>query len=79
MNSYLKWSLVGLTVLMALGVLLLVLRSNEDSWIKDSSGNWVKHGNPAIQDFDSCAQKYPVLLTYPEQCSIPNGPTFSKP
>ena len=75
-----NWQKIALTVaivIVALGLLVL-MRGNEDTWIKDSTGNWIKHGNPAIQDFNSCAAKYPVLLTYPEQCSLPNGPTFTK-
>ena len=26
---------------------ILVLRGNEDNWIKDSRGVWIKHGNPS--------------------------------
>lgn len=66
-------------VLLVIGIVVfIVARSNEDTWIKDSDGNWVKHGNPVIYDFDSCAKKYPVMEIYPEQCTIPNGPTFTK-
>lgn len=28
-------------------IVLLILRGNEDDWIKDSRGVWVKHGNPS--------------------------------
>lgn len=59
-------------------LLIIILRGGEDTWIKDGSGAWVKHGNPAIQDFESCAKKYPIMETYPERCAIPNGPTFTK-
>lgn len=65
-------------VLILLGVIILLLRGNEDGWIQDSEGKWVMHGNPAIYDFDSCAKKYPVRETYPEQCVMPDGPTFTK-
>jgi len=66
-------------VLLVIGItVLIVARVNEDTWIKDGSGNWVMHGNPAIQDFESCARKYPIMETYPERCQIPNGPTFVK-
>lgn len=34
-------------VIVLLGIVLLVLRGNEDSWIQDDRGIWVKHGNPA--------------------------------
>jgi hypothetical protein len=66
-------------VLLVIGIVVFVIaRSNEDTWVKDSDGNWVKHGNPAIYDFDSCSKKYPVMESYPERCAIPNGPTFTK-
>ena len=65
-------------VLIVVGVLLLLLRGDEDRWAQDSEGNWQKHGNPAIQDFEACAKKYPVMESYPEQCAIPNGPSFTK-
>lgn len=66
-------------VLIVLGIIFLVLlRGDEDIWTKDSAGNWVMHGNPAIQSFEDCARKYPVMETYPEQCRVPNGPSFTK-
>lgn len=58
--------------------IFMFLRGNEDTWIKDNSGNWVMHGSPAIRDFESCAKKYPVIETYPEQCRIPDGPSFTR-
>lgn len=69
------WIILAIIVIIGL---LIFLRGNEDTWIKDGSGNWVMHGNPAIQDFDSCAKKYPVRETYPEQCQVPSGPTFTR-
>lgn len=27
---------------------MILLRGDEDTWIKDGSGNWVKHGNPSM-------------------------------
>lgn len=65
-------------VLIIVGVAILLLRGDEDGWVKDSSGNWVMHGNPEIKDFESCAKKYPVMESYPEQCAIPGGPSFTK-
>jgi len=51
-------------VIVALIMVFLILRGNEDSWIKDSRGVWVKHGNPSQtpdyvaeqQQHISCAQ-----------------------
>lgn len=66
-------------VLLVIGIIVFVAaRSNEDTWIKDSDGNWVMHGSPTVHDFESCAQKYPVMEIYPERCAIPEGPTFTK-
>jgi len=73
-----KWIIILAGVIIIFGAVLVFVRGDEDTWIKDDSGNWVKHGNPAIADFDSCAKKYPVMETYPEQCRIPDGPTFTK-
>jgi len=66
-------------VLLVVGVIVLILvRGDEDTWVKDADGKWVEHGHPAIHDFETCAAKYPVRETYPEQCAMPNGPTFTK-
>ena len=34
-------------VFLILTVVFFVLRGNEDNWIKDSRGIWIKHGNPS--------------------------------
>lgn len=66
-------------ILLVIGiVVLIILRGDEDTWVRDANGNWVKHGSPAIYDFESCAKKYPVRETYPEQCAMPDGPTFTR-
>lgn len=38
--------------------------------------NTVKLGN--IDSFASCAEKYPVIQTYPERCRTPDGRVFTK-
>jgi Na+-transporting NADH:ubiquinone oxidoreductase subunit NqrF len=35
-------------VIIALIISAVLLRGNEDNWIKDSKGEWIKHGNPAV-------------------------------
>jgi hypothetical protein len=35
-----------LIILIILAVVFILLRGNEDNWIKDSRGVWIKHGNP---------------------------------
>lgn len=34
-------------LLIIIGIIFLLLRGNEDNWIKDSKGVWIKHGNPS--------------------------------
>ena len=65
-------------ILIFAGILFLLFRGQEDTWVKDRNGNWIMHGNPEVKDFDSCANKYPVMESYPERCAIPNGPSFTK-
>lgn len=74
-----KKLVIVFALLLVIGIVVLVMaRGDEDTWVQDSNGTWVKHGNPAIQDFETCAAKYPVRETYPEQCAMPDGPTFTK-
>jgi hypothetical protein len=78
------WLLTIVVIMVALtGMVLLLLRGDEDTWIKDDSGNWVKHGSPTssapVTSFDECAKLYPVVETYPEQCKTPDGKSFTKP
>jgi hypothetical protein len=40
-------SVVIVLMLVLIAGLLIFLRGNEDSWIKDGRGVWIKHGNPA--------------------------------
>jgi hypothetical protein len=39
--------LIIVFLLVFLGVILLFLRGDEDTWIKDSRGVWIKHGVPS--------------------------------
>lgn len=39
--------LICFVLIVILGLNFIVWRMDEDSWIKDSKGVWVKHGNPA--------------------------------
>lgn len=74
-----KKTIIIAGVILLVGITLLVfVRGDEDTWIKDANGQWVMHGNPEVKDFESCAQKYMVMESYPERCAIPNGPTFTK-
>jgi hypothetical protein len=55
--------IIGIILLVL--VLLLILRSPEDSWIKDERGCWIKHGNPSStpsyvleqQNTTNCSEK----------------------
>ena len=57
--------IIILAVLIVIGFTLrFIIGGDEDSWIKDSKGEWIKHGNPASipaevreqQDAVTCAQ-----------------------
>lgn len=49
------WIVIGVIIL--LGIVLILLRGNEDSWIKDKNGNYVKHGNLQSEAPDSSNNK----------------------
>jgi len=49
------WIIIGIVLVIA--AILITLRLNEDSWIKDEQGNWIKHGNPSSQAPTSSGQK----------------------
>lgn len=60
----LYWILIiGFALILSAGFFLLLLRGEEDTWLKDERGVWVMHGNSAItpdyvkqqQDAVSCA------------------------
>ena len=72
------WIIIIVVSAIALVGVLIFLRGNEDTWIKDQNGKWIRHGNPTINDFESCAKEYPVLETYPEQCKTNDGRSFTK-
>jgi hypothetical protein len=61
------WLIAGILVLVILAILaiaLLVLRSPEDSWIKDEKGVYVEHGNPAGIPIDVAAQQTALNCAY---------------
>lgn len=41
-----KWIIIVVGIIIVLGAVLIVVCGSEDTWIKDSRGVWVKHGNP---------------------------------
>lgn len=42
-----KLILIITALLLIILIVFLILRGNEDNWIKDSKGAWIKHGNPS--------------------------------
>ena len=48
------WLIAGIAIVIVLAAVLFILRSPEDSWIKDSKGICVKHGNPT--SYGGCSQ-----------------------
>ena len=45
-------------------------QSKDDGMAKSETGK--------IDDFESCAKKFPILETYPETCKTSDGQTFIK-
>ncbi|MFA5157625.1 MAG: metallophosphoesterase [Patescibacteria group bacterium] len=78
MTKTTKFLLIIGAVLLSSVVVIIFLRGNEDTWIKDKNGNWIMHGQPLVVDFESCSQKYPIEESFPRKCSIPKGPTFTE-
>lgn len=50
------WLVIGAIVLV-IAAIILILRCSEDTWIKDKSGVYVKHGNPSNASEDVLAQQ----------------------
>jgi hypothetical protein len=61
-----KWIVILIIIIVlvvVIGLILLIFRGNEDLWMKDSQGVWIKHGVPSNtpqyvieqQDALSCA------------------------
>lgn len=44
-----RWVWIVLGIIILLGAVLILLRGDEDTWIKDKNGDYVKHGNPASE------------------------------
>jgi hypothetical protein len=63
-KSYLFWIIGIIVLIFIICLIVLILRGNEDDWIKDSRGVYIKHGNPALtpnyvkeqQDLISCSR-----------------------
>ena len=41
-----KYWIIIIVTIIVLGFVFVILRGQEDTWIKDSRGVWIKHGNP---------------------------------
>jgi len=47
-NFWKTWCwLIALIIILLIAGILILLRGNEDTWIKDDNGSWQKHGNPS--------------------------------
>jgi len=79
-NKLMKWVIISaiLVLIFILGLNYIVLRMDEDSWIKDSRGVWVKHGNPAETPDYVSQQKTMVLCAMDIYAQLSsNGVIFS--
>jgi flagellar basal body-associated protein FliL len=48
-KNYIWIIAIVIILIIILAGFLLFLRGNEDNWIKDSKGIWIKHGNPSSE------------------------------
>jgi hypothetical protein len=79
MKKRIVYILTGIGIL-AIILILAVFRGNEDTWLKDEKGVWVKHGNPsaipdkvkAQQEAINCANErykfYSGKIEFNSQC-----------
>ncbi len=81
--NYKKLALILAGIIVVI-IFMILIRGNEDNWESDGQGGWIKHGNPSspppdgINDFVTCAKKYPVLESYPAECKTPDGRSFAQ-
>jgi hypothetical protein len=59
-----KIYLIPTVIVIIFIVLALLLRGDEDNWIKDNRGVWIKHGNPAKIPEDVLKQQLLILEAY---------------
>ena len=62
--------IIGLVALFI--IIFLIFRANEDNWIKDSRGVWIKHGNP-IETPDAILEQQEII-----NCSLGKFNNFSE-
>jgi len=58
-----KLLLIGI-LLIILGMIFFFLRINEDSWIKNENGIWIKHGNPTETPDEVLKQQEVISCAY---------------
>jgi len=81
----LKWILIILVCVIAITVILLLLRGDEDTWIRDGRGVWVKHGNPENTPSEVLQQQEVIKKAneiyqkaVADSTSFDNGPCLGK-
>jgi len=57
------WFIV-IIVILAIAGFVMLLRSSEDSWVKNEQGVYVEHGNPAETPVDAAAQQTALNCAY---------------
>jgi hypothetical protein len=55
-----------LILIFIIGLNFIVLRMDEDTWIKNSDGVWIKHGNPSDTPDEVKEQSYIIQLDQEE-------------
>ena len=55
-----------LVLIFILGLNYIVLKMDEDTWIKNSEGVWIKHGNPSVTPDEVKEQSHIIQLEQEE-------------
>jgi hypothetical protein len=69
-KSKIIWIFVLVVIIIVFLFIRFIIGGQEDSWIKDSRGVWVKHGNPALTPSEILEQQTAincVLQVYQEK------------
>lgn len=61
LKKILIWAIVFISLIVAVVIILALLRSPEDDWIKDKKGIWIKHGNPSFSPEEVISQQDAIV------------------
>ncbi len=56
MDKKVTWLILAGIIIVLIAINIVLFRGDEDNWIKDSNGVWIKHGNPSNTPNDVSTQ-----------------------